>query len=255
VIRFDGLWTVDPSPTTAEGMNTVWGTANEVRAQGYSSFGIRRTGSGWSLDSAANLAVMGLWGTSESAIWAVGSLAPADGRIFHFDGANWLLQRAAEGAPYSGVWGSSTSDVWAAGLFGNIDHYDGATWTVVVPRPSGADERLSGIWGRDARDVWAVGAQNVNGGVGGKILHWDGATWTVSSFMPSASLNAVWGSSARDVWAVGRNGILVHFDGAAWQSVASPVADPTKRDELKGLWGSGPNDVWAVGGRTILHLE
>jgi hypothetical protein len=67
--------------------------------------------------------------------------------------------------------------------------------------------------------------------------------------LPSGSvLNEIWGSSATDVFAVGEDGVVLHYDGAAWT-----LATPT-RAGLLGVWGSSPGDVYAVGAAgTILH--
>jgi hypothetical protein len=80
------------------------------------------------------------------------------------------------------------------------------------------------------------------------VWHYDGATWT-SMPLPSGSvLNEIWGSSATDVFAVGEDGVVLHYDGAAWT-----LATPT-RAGLLGVWGSSPGDVYAVGAAgTILH--
>jgi hypothetical protein len=75
----------------------------------------------------------------------------------------------------------------------------------------------------------------------------------------AAVLNAVAGSGANDVWAVGEyidagigHTLILHWDGNAWQRVASPdlVTNGTVNtttNELNGVAVIGPGDVWAVG--------
>ncbi|MDF2691943.1 MAG: Type fimbrial biosis protein PilY1, partial [Labilithrix sp.] len=38
-------------------------------------------------------------------------------------------------------------------------------------------------------------------------------------------LTAIWGSSKDDVWAAGAAGIILHWDGAAWTSIKSGIAN------------------------------
>ncbi len=51
----------------------------------------------------------------------------------------------------------------------------------------------------------------------------------------------VWGSGANDVYAVGRPGLLLHFDGSAWEAL--PAGD----DTLTAVWGTGADDVYVTG--------
>ncbi len=58
----------------------------------------------------------------------------------------------------------------------------------------------------------------------------------------SAKYEAVWSIASNDVWAVGTEGLVEHWDGTAWQTVATGVTT-----RLWDVWASGPNDVWIVG--------
>jgi hypothetical protein len=81
------------------------------------------------------------------------------------------------------------------------------------------------------------------------IWHFDGTSWSAMS-VPSGEtvLNDVWGTSAADVYAVGDDGLVLHFDGAAW--TGTPQADRT----LLAVWGSAPDNVYAVGlGARVIH--
>ena len=61
------------------------------------------------------------------------------------------------------------------------------------------------------------------------------------------NLFGIWGSAANDVWAVGATGLIVHFDGSAWQST------PSDDDQaLYTVWGSSANDVWAATSSTLI---
>jgi hypothetical protein len=48
---------------------------------------------------------------------------------------------------------------------------------------------------------------------------------------------------ATDVFAVGSAGVILHYDGSTWSSMASPTTDT-----LAAVWGSSGSDVFAVGG-------
>ncbi|NJK33030.1 MAG: hypothetical protein HC927_11815, partial [Deltaproteobacteria bacterium] len=63
------------------------------------------------------------------------------------------------------------------------------------------------------------------------MLHWDGSAWTQELAGTSADLISLWGSGDDDVLAVGgrANGVLVRWDGSAWQalSLASVTTETT----------------------------
>ncbi len=61
----------------------------------------------------------------------------------------------------------------------------------------------------------------------------------------AANLSDVWGSTWNDVWAVGENGVILHYDGAAW-SLADTSAIP-EQQTLFGIGGRSASDVVAVG--------
>lgn len=61
---------------------------------------------------------------------------------------------------------------------------------------------------------------------------------------PDARPNAIWGAADNDVYAVGNDGLLAHFDGAAWLQVAGA---PTVLD-IRSVWGTASDDVYVAGG-------
>ena len=63
-------------------------------------------------------------------------------------------------------------------------------------------------------------------------------------------LRAVWGFAAGDVFAAGDGGVILHFDGQVWSSMASPTDDP-----LMSMWGAAPDDVFAGGRDGLLHYD
>ncbi len=78
-------------------------------------------------------------------------------------------------------------------------------------------------------------------------------TWLPVESGTAIDLEAIWGSGPDDIWAVG-DSTMLHWNGSAWSSVATPLNDGTSH-HWNAVWGSGANDVWAVGGYQgiILH--
>ena len=75
--------------------------------------------------------IYGIWGSSPSDIFAVGSDAAGKGMIRHYDGNSWQLMNIPVTANIYGIWGTSASDVYAVGGDDIILHYDGDTWTTM----------------------------------------------------------------------------------------------------------------------------
>ncbi|MBA7691403.1 hypothetical protein ES703_99946 [subsurface metagenome] len=186
------------------------------------------------MDSGTNDYLQGIWGSSNSSVFAVGGYA-----IVHYNGANWTSMSSNTTSPLYSVWGSSDNSVFAVGGGGTIVHYNGANWTSMS---SGTGNDLSDIWGSSPTDVYAVGGY-------GTILHYNGSTWGTMSGVTGNALQAVWGSSSTDVFAVGAAGTIVHNNGINWSVMSSPTTN-----DLYGVWGSSSTDVLAVGTYgTVLH--
>jgi len=176
----------------------------------------------------------GLWGSSESDVWAVGN----GGLILHHDGKAWGSVPSPTSTDLNAVWGAGQA-VWAVGDGGTILRRNGGAWT---EETSPVQQDLNGVWS-DGVEAWAVGA-------GGTLLHHDGTSWKASS-EGTDDLKAVWGSSPTDVWAVGSNGALLHNSGGTW--ARSPAV--TTRTVF-GVWGSSATDVYAVAaGGAVLHHD
>jgi len=183
----------------------------------------------WSAISGGAYELDGIWGSSGTDLFAVGSL----GHIVHFDGTSWNPMPSATTRYLHRVWGSSPLNVFAVGDSGTIVRFDGSAWTVMQ---SGTTQYLFGLWGSGPSDVFAVG---------GVILHFNGTGWTALSGAPNEAWRAVWGTAANDVWVVGLGGALVHFDGTTWRSTGSALGD------FNGVRGTSSSDVLAVSQSTI----
>ncbi len=203
--------------------------------------------------------------------WAVGYV-DTHKLIMHWDGISWTKVDSpnppgAKNTYLDGVSASGPDDVWAVGQYDGddgtqvlIEHWDGATWTVVP----GADARaefpgLIAVSALAPDDVWAVGFGYPGGGlIGALIEHWDGVAWTQVRGAKihgrnGGDLTSVTAVSATDVWAagysvhgIGDRPLVEHWDGEHWSLVHSPG----RLDNFSGLNGvsavSGTQG-WAVG--------
>ena len=76
--------------------------------------------------------------------------------------------------------------------------------------------------------------------------HYDGTQWTWTD--TAARMRAVWANASNDVWAGGDGGVLLHYDGGGWSSVASGTTA-----SIADLSGYSANDIWAAAGSVVLH--
>jgi hypothetical protein len=229
-------------------LNAVWGGARRVFAAGQ-SFAQGATlvyfdETKWVETVVPGVPVLtGLWGTSDSDVFAVGSDA-----ILHYDGTTWsrMTVPTIAGLRLTGVSGNSSHNVYAVGWSGDLVnvtrqvlHFDGVSWTSVYQAPGNGT--LQAVWTGADGQVVAVG--------GGDALHYNGSSWSTKP-LPSTtySLAGVWGASASDVYAVG-SGVIYHYDGTRWADTGVP-----RLTNFSAVWGSSAADVYAVGeGGTILH--
>jgi hypothetical protein len=83
----------------------------------------------WQNPLPTNNSLQGVWGSSGSDVFAVGS----GGTILHYDGTGWSAMSSGTNGLLGGVWGSSGSDVFAVGLHGTILHYGGRSPMIYLP--------------------------------------------------------------------------------------------------------------------------
>jgi hypothetical protein len=187
-------------------------------------------------------ALLSIWGTSSTDIWAVGSDA-GDGTgplVLRFDGDRWMRLAVASAGDLWWVFGFAGGPTFLGGAMGRILRYqDGVFETLTTPGAS----TVYGIWGSALDDVWAVGG---DGALGGFAWHFDGSAWSdvalPQGVSEESSLFKVWGRGADDVWLVGTRGKTLHYDGQA----ISEEASGTERD-LFTVHGN-PERFAAVGG-------
>ncbi len=150
---------------------------------------------------------------------------------------------------YTGIAALAPNDVWAVSYNGGFfAHYDGTTWSVVSTNLPG-DLALQGIAMVSATEGWAVGLSG--------FLHYTHGQWVDAQNLlpPRPAIVTTFGyPGMRGIcmlmptngWAVGFAGAIWHYDGARWQSVASPSLE--KAVALFSVWMISANEGWAVGG-------
>ena len=238
--------------------------------------------------------------TSSSNCVAVGFATDQNGEnlnalIEQWNGAAWnIVPGAVTGQPFdqlSTVQCLDADDCWAVGNAGPnqqnpnflpnfpgavgdqglIEHWDGASWSVVpsatIPSPSGGF--LYGLACAAPADCWASGAttDGVNGRASGILMeHWDGSAWTdTSASMPNPApadiLSSISCLGAAQCWAVGSVGpfggnggdnfqpqaFIENWNGTSWSVDPSPNASARSASWTRsrvcapsGAWRPGP---------------
>jgi hypothetical protein len=249
-------------------------------------------GSAWSIVPSPNSStsesnfLLGITCTSATDCWAVGHHDSGAVAIFltlilHYDGISWSVVSSpnvvqAQDNDFRSVTCTSSVDCWAVGYYsiGNpalpggttipqtlIEHWDGASWTVVnSPNSSPAENNaLNSVTCASAANCWAVGnsSSQVNGNLS-LIEHYDGVSWSiVSSLNPSPANNnvplGVTCVSAADCWLAGyyENGVVQslveHYDGASWNLISSANTSSAQSNFPFAITCTSATDCWTAG--------
>ena len=235
-------------------------------------------------DAAHGLADVGVLSADD--IWAVGSREDGGSAsltwVRHSDGHRWThVPSPSPGTLQNSLRSVSTvsaSDVWAAGAQVDVgdsderplvEHWDGASWTVVAQPP--VEGRAYGVSASAPDDAWLVGDF-----IGTpRAEHWDGSAWTdepleIPDVKPPYQVTLmltydVETLSARNAWLIGiydaqsgdggyeRELLSEHWDGTSWHFVALP--HQTDWSYPFDITASSPKDVWAVGTTDLGYEE
>ncbi len=244
----------------------------------------------WTAQASSSTATLrAVSGTANDAVFAVGD----DGTILRFDGTVWAPMSGAA-VDLRGIWAKPDPDIgvkaFSVGMGGWIYRYDNNASGVWMAMPSPTGDQLRSMDGTGEGTVFAVGGNGVilrhdstepaSGwksetnpdpndtilwdlwgcsdcaaavavGFYGVILRYDGLAWNEMVSGTSEFLLGVWGGGESDVFAVGNNGTILHNDGTGWEPMESPVSA-----NLRSVWGRSATDVYAVGdGGVILHYD
>ncbi len=181
-----------------------------------------------------------IWGAAGNDVW----LLYDSGLRYHWNGTA-LENKPTSQVRYRGATGTSASDVWGFGetvinnlYYPALDHFDGTTWTRIVPPGFGT---VIAAWNSSPADLYAV--ITLNGTT--RLVHFDGTTWSDPIGPASMQTLDVWGRAANDVWIVGKQGTIAHWDGTTWSMSASGTTKTLS--EIDGtstlLWVAGDGIV------------
>lgn len=207
---------------------------------------LRRVGEQWSeLEPPTMSELVAVHGSSDADVWVVGS----DGVVFQYDGEGWhehdtgIEPSDDPRCPdfrLSSVFALSPDDVWSVGHIspsdegsGVILHYDGATWSQVLPNPA---EPLFDVLAFNSTDAWAAGDA-------GLLMHFTGDSWETVDTEMSGPIRMVSGTARDDVWVAGYDGVG-RLQSEAWTT--------TPREPNTGIaaLAPGPDGVWVVRSRS-----
>jgi len=266
------------SSVAAVSNSDVWA----VGTTGANALAEHWNGSSWSIvptpkpaGSGVQAQLLGVTAITSSDVWAVGfSASPTTDYATlaeHWNGSAWSIVPTPNppGLPtvsLNAVAAISTNDIWAVG--GNppfqrgysgqalLEHWNGATWSIVAAPPSTATWFASSRFGLAAvasNNVWAIGNFD--------SFHWDGTEWSV--VQGAQSTNAASAAGAGSVWAVGSYAsggygyyatytVAYLWNGSSW--VQTGTVTPTFADTFQGVSARASNDVWAVGTSSRMTL-
>jgi hypothetical protein len=245
IFEWDGaVWTertstaeTAPDRGFANGPARVWGMRS-TRMWGVSAWGVFEwNGTKWSFVEGRFGPLYGIWGTSETDVWAVG----AGGMIIHFDGTAWSQRASGTTEILLDVWASTPDDAWAVGQNGVLLRWRGTEWTRPFPVTTPIDYRVVQAIGGDQALVITED---------GEIVLWNGTAIETWALGQTGMARDLWAFGLDDVWRVGEYGIVQHWNGEAWTTYESG-----KLGELYAVWGSPNGDVWiAPGDREMLRI-
>src|ERR1017187_468571 len=274
--RWDGTqWNVFPGPSfgagdtpnlkamTAISANDIWAVGSLLSDGGQILNFLFEHWDGRSWTATTRLAndafLFAVSADATNDVWAVGFQGPENDNsrtlVMHHDGTSWKTvpsPSVGSGASQlNGVLALAPNNVWAVGFstpvappkraptLTLIEHWDGASWTVVTspnvgPKSVYQSNSLQGITAVSTTDIWAFGSYSLADGSGQQktlLLHWDGNPWSVApspspvkgSFVSDVLFAGV-APSLGDVWIVGAEDEALHGGTLAIHSAAAASA-------------------------------
>jgi hypothetical protein len=196
--------------------------------------------------------IYGVWGTSGSDFYAVGSAAGRDGFIWHYRGGTFEkealprdLPRVADGEVpgFFKVWGSG-EDVWVVGAGGAVLHRKGSAPFAVVP--SGTKDTLFTVHGTATRLLTVGGSSN------GVLLERDGEAHLHDASPPGVGLiQGVFASDKYGDWASGERAFVYRRTGASPFAIMEHGFPLPATSSLHSIFVDAAGGVWSAGGNVL----
>ncbi len=276
-MHWDGAaWTIVPSPNLEYGIplqgvaaiasDDVWAVGTHGNNLQFSTITMHWDGAAWSVVPSPNPGgdlideLHDVDGAATDDVWAVGEYWDANlyprPMILHWDGSAWSIasHNCDPSTPLLGLSVLAADDIWAVGD-SSICHYDGVSWQEVPsPQPQFNEigYPLHDVDGIPGGNAWAVGARIIDQGkyvvFNALVEVWNGSQWAAIYNVPGTLLYGVEALAANDVWAVGTNSVgtlILHWNGAAWESVPSP--DPENGGAVNGIDVDSDGVLWGAG--------
>jgi hypothetical protein len=139
------------------------------------------------------------------------------------------------------VWAFADDDVWFLDGSATVHRHDGASWSTLETPSTGG---LGCIFATSASEVWLC--------AGTEVLYYDGSDFTATDVTGPTGLDGlvgIWATSDSAVWAIGDDGIVAHWDGAAWTGTIA--GSPFNSS----VWGSGADDIYVLGTFDLIHWD
>lgn len=172
-------------------------------------------------------AVLSITGTAADNVWAVGADRGQGPLVLRYDGAAWTRVPTGTSGDLWWIAAVPGGPTFLAGKSATILRHDGASFTR-VPTPGLAAHTIFGLWARSASEVWAVGSV---AGRGGFVWRYDGARFVdvpLPTSVPAANavndsvgFFKIWGDPQGNPYVVGARGALLHYNGAAFETIQS----------------------------------
>ncbi len=224
----------------------------------------------------ARYALLGVWGSSATDVWAVGS----GGTVIHWDGNAWTNVPSGRKDTMRAIGGRSASDVFIVSSMNVVLHTTGiqnGTATFTVEAPVNRDNptnfmgaTLTKVWSAPTGELFVGGPAILTSPQNSMWRHHPGVSpgdgpeypWeAASTFCKGGTcigVNGIWGTSASDVWIVGDYGAFLRSKaspgGGGGAEQWSTLKTTLTNEHLRAIWGSSASDVWSVGDEgTIRH--
>lgn len=197
-----GEWETRSTPLRAEaGYET---SSGEVFIVGGRQWAVHHNGA-WELGTSGSLplsGIRGLWGPDRLRAWVV-----ADDGVAAWDGAAWQVVTSA---PQLAVHGTSSQDVWTGGSGGQLNHWDGSSWSTfpISGLPTIPSEVIVlSVYAVSTSEAYAVVSSADIPERRSELAQWNGTDWSIVDGL-SPRLAAVTGNGA-DVLLLGSRGSII----------------------------------------------